>query len=114
MRYAVLMSFLLAGTANAEAFNCQAGRFWKDNAKIVVVATIDEGGEFGTIKVAGVTHQARYRVEGFDRRWDFGLQDDNTFSYAFVLKPDGLAVYYDFSGVGAGEEVRGSQTFNCK
>ncbi|MEZ4282295.1 MAG: hypothetical protein R3F21_22045 [Myxococcota bacterium] len=114
MRFAVLLFLLLAGNANAETFNCQAGTFWDAKAKIVVIATIDDGGELGTIKVAGITHKARYHVEGFDRRWDFGLQDDGTFNYAFVLKPNGVAIYYDFSGADAGEKVSGSQTFNCR
>jgi hypothetical protein len=111
---AVVLSLLLAQVAGAETFKCQAGILWDDGAKVVVVASINEDGKTGAIKVAGVTHQAQYRVQGFDRRWDFGLQDDGSFDYAFVLRPDGAAVYFDFSGVDLGESARGSQVFNCR
>lgn len=113
MRYAALILILLAGTANAETFKCKSGTYW-DSSKIVVIATINEDGESGTIKVAGVTYQARYKVKGFDRRWDFGLQDDGTFDYAFILKPGGNATYYDFSSAESGESVSGRQVFFCK
>ena len=114
MRYAALILILLAGTANAETFKCQAGPYWELGAKIVVTATINKDGEFGSIKVAGVTHSAAYSVEGFDRRWNFGMQNDLTYHYAFVLKPDGIAIYYDFSSADVGETVTGSQFFFCK
>ena len=113
MRYAALILILFAGTANAETFKCKSGTYW-DSSKIVVIATINEDGETGTIKVAGVTHQAKYHVKGFDRRWDFGLQDDGTFDYAFVLKPGGLAHYYDFSSAEASETLSHRQVFFCK
>jgi hypothetical protein len=114
MRYTALILILLAGTANAETFKCRAGSYWEAGGKIVVTTTINEDGETGTINVAGVTHQATYQVQGFDRRWDFGLQDDGSYNYAFVLKPDGTAIYYDFSNAEAGEIISGSQVFSCK
>ena len=114
MRYLPLILILLVGSANAETFKCKPGTYWDSSKKIVVTATINEDGITGTIKVAGVTHDADYRVQGFDRRWNFGLQDDNTYNYAFVLKPDGIAAYYDFSRAEAGETVMGSQVFFCK
>lgn len=109
-----LVSLLFARAGWAETFQCQGGGFWMDGEKIVVIASVNPDGKTGTIKVAGVTHQAVYRVQGFDRRWDFGLEDDNSYSYAFVLRPDGAAVYFDFSGVDTGESARGSQVFNCR
>lgn len=116
MRYVALILILIltAGTANAETFKCQAGPFGSSGDKVVVTATINEDGETGTIKVAGVTHQAKYHVEGFDRRWDFELQEDGTFDYALVLKVSGVATYYDFSSAEAGEPISGSQLFVCK
>ena len=113
MRYAALILILLAGTANAETFKCKSGTYW-DSSKVVVIATINEDGESGTIKVAGVTHQAKYSVDGFDRRWNFGLQDDLTFDFAFVMEPSGVARYYDFSRSEAGEIVTNRQVFFCK
>ena len=49
MRYAALILFMLAGTANAETFKCKAGGIWLADAPVVVVATINEDGKTGTI-----------------------------------------------------------------
>ena len=124
MKYAALILILLAGTANAVTFKCQAGPYWTVGDKIVVIATInDDGetgtinddGETGTIKVAGVTHETQYKVDGFDRRWNFGEGTGaGLWDYAFVLRPDGTAQYYDFTSVAAGESVSSRQTFFCK
>lgn len=114
MRYALLSLTLLVGVANAETFRCQSGNYWLDSGTVVVVATINEDGHSGTIKVAGVTHQAYYSVAGFDRRWNFGKDADGAFNYSFAISPTGIARYYDFSSVEWGEPAKNSQTFICK
>ena len=65
-------------------------------------------GEFGDVSVAGVTHRARFQVQGFNRRWDFG--DD--FQYAFVIYPNGDGAYYDFTSNTT--NVKPSQRFKCR
>jgi hypothetical protein len=115
MRYAALILILLAGTANSETFKCQSGTYWHDAKKVVVVATINEDGETGTIMVAGTTHNTTYKVEGFERSWRFGKAPSGGMrAYLFTLMPDGLAYYYVFTGVKAGDSVKSSQTFFCK
>lgn len=115
MRYAALILILLAGAANAgEKFKCQAGPVWFSGEPIVVNLTVDDVGKSGTIKVAGVTYDATYRVDGFDRRWDFGPKNDGAFDYAFVMRASGNASYYDFSDVYPGETAPPSQDFICK
>lgn len=117
MRYSLLSLILIAGAVyseTAETFRCKSGSVWLDSREVVVIATINKDGETGTIQVAGVTHEARYRVEGFDRRWDFERQSDLSYDYAFVLTPSGVARYYDFSGTEAGETVRSSAVFSCR
>ncbi len=79
-----------------------SGGYWYESGKKVVTATINEDGKTGKIEVAGITHKADFEVEGFDRRWNFGLQDDYTYDYVFLLKPDGIAFYFDFPSVEAG------------
>lgn len=66
---------------------------WSD---VLAVASIFEGRNLGKIQVAGTTHITQYSVDGFDRRWDFGLQKDETFQYSFIVSPNGSASYYDF------------------
>jgi len=114
MRFAALILILFVGTANAETFKCQAGTYWSSGDKVVVIATINEDGVTGTIKVAGTSYDAKYQVNGFDRRWDFDLADDFTYNYAFLMKASGNATYYDFSDSEFGETVQGSQSFFCR
>ena len=49
---------------------------------------------------------ADYMRDGINHRWNWG-------EYAFLIKPDGTGLYYDFSGVGAGESTTASDVFKC-
>lgn len=66
---------------------------WK---KILAKATVDSDRVHGTIEVSGTTHEAKYQVEGFNRRWDFGPKGDG-YRYAFTIEPNGDGAYYDFT-----------------
>ena len=107
---------LLAGTANAETFQCQAGQFWYDGGTIVVSATINEDGESGTIEVAGVKYATGYMVVGFNRRWDWtdgdGINDGNWF--AFVIYPSGAGSYVNFGSGKGRKNKKADQFFTCK
>ena len=63
----------------------------------------------GEVSVTGITHRARFSVEGLERRWDFGENGE----YAFVINPQGGGAYYDFSDSALGEIVQPSQTYGC-
>ena len=115
MRYAALILILLAGAANAgEKFKCQAGTPWISGYKIVLRATINDDKETGTIQVSGVLYQTTYSVEGINRRWDWDMQEDSSYDYAFVLKPGGTGFFFDFSSAEGGETNTSSQSFSCK
>ena len=95
-----LVLFLISVSTSAmaqkpvEVWECR--KFLDDNWKsILAKATVDSGRASGTITVAGVTWYTDYQVQGFNRRWDFGPKDHPT-RYAFVIKPDGTGLYYDF------------------
>jgi len=77
--------------------------------RLTRVAGDGEDHGFGEVSIAGVTHQAYFQVTGFDRRWDFGEGP----KYAFIIKPDGSGLYYDFSDVEDGGKTGSSQHFNC-
>ncbi len=79
----------------------------------------------GVVTVFGVLKPATVRSEGLDLRWDFSDLDlvasikaarDGVLSkhlqYAFVLKPDGTGLYYDFSASDDGR-AKPSQLFRC-
>ena len=91
MKFVALLGLvILTGIAHAETWRCQSGTYWSEKGKIVVIATINKDKKSGSIKVAGTTHQASYKVDGFDRRWNFGLTADG-YDYSFVIRPDGGA-----------------------
>jgi hypothetical protein len=52
-----------------------------------------------------------FEVAGFNRRWDFGPKSHPT-QYAFVIKPDGTGLYYDFST--GDEQSRASMVMECR
>lgn len=113
MRFSLIALILLVGAANAETFRCQSGTYWSDTKKVIVTATINEDGITGTIKVAGVTHKAAYRVAGLNRRWNFE-PSGNTYLYAFVIRPDGTAYYLDFSTADENGYAEATQYFYCR
>lgn len=99
--------------APIESWECRsrAVYHWND---ILVRATVDPGRESGSIKVAGVVHNTVFAINGFDRRWDFGLNERAKYDYAFVIKPTGLAAYYDFTNDAPGAVVEPSLRMNCR
>ena len=79
----------------------------------------------GGVKVFGALKPATVQSEGLDLRWDFSDLDLVAFSeaardgllhkhlqYAFVLKPDGTGLHYDFSMSDDGR-AKPSQIFQC-
>jgi len=56
----------------------------------------------GEVTAAGPSHEAEFGVSGINRRWDWGWSADiggasGGYQYAFVVKPDGTGLYYDFA-----------------
>jgi len=51
-----------------------------------------------------------YRRTGIQHRWDWGPNGND---YAFVIKPDGTGLYYDFSTVTGGEGINASEVYQC-
>jgi hypothetical protein len=94
--FLALVVGVTAQASPVEVWECQQVSYgnWSD---ILVIASVEEGREIGTVEVAGVVHQAQFRINGFDRRWDFGSKED-PYLYAFVVRPGGDAAYYDFRG----------------
>ena len=116
MRFSLVALLLLAGTASAEEFQCQAGFSWERGDEIVVTAVTDDAdSDIGIIEVAGTLHVTTYEVQGFNHRWDFGpLTDGGGHTYAFVIEPDGTGRYFDFSLADEDGRVRSSQIYICK
>lgn len=77
---------------------------------LLTLSRMENGGE---VSVAGTAHTAAFEVQGLNRRWDFGLDDDGTFDYMFLIEPGGTGLYYDFSRSTDGT-ARPSQRFGCE
>lgn len=120
MLYLILLC--LANTAVAqqvvEVWECttlsSTSKLFIDWNNILVTSKIFEGREEGSIDVAGTTHRTIYRVEGFNRRWDFELADDFTYNYAFIISPDGYGKYFDFRNSETGESASPSMLMTCR
>ena len=68
----------------------------------------------GTVRLLGlVEHEAQFRVDGLDRRWNFG-DDDGAYHFAIVIEPNGDGRYYDFSDVPTGETTGPKQSYYCE
>jgi len=100
----------MAQATPVEKWECK--EFLADGWKTVLVtATVESGRASGTIIVAGVTWYTAFEVQGFNRRWDFGPKDHPT-RYAFVIKPDGTGLYYDFTT--ETELAKASMVMTCR
>jgi len=51
-----------------------------------------------------------YQRRGVNQRWDWG---PNGVEFAFVLKPDGTGLFYDFSNVRQGETTSANDLYEC-
>lgn len=51
-----------------------------------------------------------YQRTGIEHRWDWGPNEND---YAFVIKPDGTGLYYDFSSVPKGKTINASDVYQC-
>ena len=83
----------------------------RDVNKVLVKAKVHKHRKTGEIDVAGITQQAIYYVQGFNRRWDFDPRDDGTYKYTLLIKPDGDGLYYEFPE--GGEETSPKMRFDC-
>ncbi len=95
---------------SAEVWQCQESEYgnWSN---ILVNATVNADRSSGKIFVAGVVHESSFKVNGFNRRWNFGLDEDNTYDYAFIIEPNGAATYYDF---GKKKSTKPSMVLHCR
>ncbi len=65
----------------------------------------------GNVEVVGGREQfALFRFDGLDREWAFGEMG----KYIIILRPNKIASYYDFRGVGPGEKTKPKQHFICE
>ena len=72
-----------------------------------------EWGDKSYIKVFDERIPARYSMDGLEKRWDWGLDSDNTYDYAITMSPDKRAKYYDFS-ISSDGTAQSRETYRCE
>ena len=66
------------------------------------------------VTVGNFSHQAKFRIEGFDRRWDFEPSDDFTsYEFTFIIAPSGAGGYYDFTLAEDDEPTKPKRVYEC-
>ena len=113
---------LAADQGHEEARNVLKGEIWRcfapsDYNEKMALFTLGRmrigSSEYGRVLVASTTQEASFRIAGLNRRWDFGDDEsEDGYSYAFIIKPDGTGLYYDFS-TSADGTASASDSFNC-
>lgn len=106
----LIPTFSFAEIDTAETWHCTEVY----GTEILVIATIAKNRKTGEIKVAGVKHSSKFEVTGFNRRWNFSLNDASTYDYSFIIKPNGDALYFDFTNTKPDEVVKASIFMSCK
>lgn len=112
----IAIALLLMGQAalKTERFECTdpIGQF-DTEAPVIVVAKASRDGKTGVLEIGSIVHVADYAVEGFNRIWRFG-KDDLGYRYAFIIGPNGDAVYADFLEKPVKDADPIMQKFFCK
>ena len=118
----------MAPDAERKTWTCYALSDFRKKTPLISLTSGALGVEnvaVGRVAVSGVLKLAVVRSVGLNLRWDFGDFDIGHFAdapvweefeqhiqYAFVLKPDGTGLYYDFSTSDDGT-AKPSQIFQC-
>ena len=113
--------------AESKTWTCYASSDFRKKTPLISLASgaLVKNFAWGGVTIFGVFKLATVLSEGLDLRWDFSdldgvaffeAVDDGVLSkhlqYAFVLKPDGTGLYYDFSMSDDGR-AKPSQIFQC-
>ncbi len=72
-----------------------------------------EWGSKSYVKVFDERIPARFKMDGLEKRWDWGLDSEFTYNYAITLRPDRTAIYFDFSASKDGT-AKSKGTYKCE
>ena len=93
---------------------------WRCGDFVNNYGTLVEVGTFTHSKVSGlgfILYDGGYSGEhtkdtrkGINHRWDWG---PNGSEFAFIIKPDGTGLFYDFSYTPSGEQIKANDVYKC-
>ena len=104
--------FIFTTIANAEiveSWICQE-KSNGDWSEIIATAKLNKGREDGVVEISGEKFIANYEMRGINNLWKFG----SSYEYAFVVKLNGEAMYFDYSKVSKDDAVKPQMNLFCK
>ncbi len=67
------------------------------------------------IKFGDISHKTQFYINGFSRRWNWQANLIRGHDYAFIIRPNLIGFYYDFTDLKPGETSKQSDTaYTCK
>lgn len=105
-------------TANVgeERWTCcahQVGVYCPNAVDVALSANRAKG--TGMIRFGDIVESTNFKIEGFSRRWNWKLNPRLGYDYAFIIRPNLLGFYFDFTDLKAGETRGESKTaYTCK
>lgn len=112
-------SIILSGKTYSET---ELGKFvsWRCKDFVNSSGTLVEVGIFTNSKFSGKGfilydggysgELTNYQRKGINHRWDWGPKG---IEYAFIIKPDGLGLFYDFLSVALGKAIKANDVYKC-
>ena len=80
-----------------------------------VILTADRHKNFGVIKFGDISHKTHFYIDGFSRRWGWQSNAIKGYEYAFIIRPNLIGFYYDFTDLKLGETSKKSDAaYTCK
>lgn len=108
---------------NGKTFNeAELGKFvsWGCKDFVYSSGTLVEVGFFTNPKLSGAGfilydggysgEVISYQRKGINHRWDWG---PNGTEFAFIIKPDGTGLFYDFSSTPSGKATKANDVYKC-
>ena len=112
-------TIVLNGTSYTEAdtgklISWRCSDYVNGGRTLVEVGTFENArlSEFGFILYDGgdTGETTLYQRKGINQRWDWGPSKKE---YAFIIKPDGTGLFYDFSSVANGATASPDEVYLC-
>lgn len=106
-----------ANTTNAyeERWTCcvhQVGIYCPNAVDVTLTAGRDKN--TGVIKFGDISHKTHFYIEGLSRRWDWQSNAIKGDDYAFIIGPNLIGFYYDFTDLKPGEtSKKADATYTC-
>ncbi|MXY41216.1 MAG: hypothetical protein F4160_04020 [Rhodospirillaceae bacterium] len=107
-----------ANTTNAyeERWTCcvhQVGVYCPNAVDVTLTADRDKS--TGVITFGDIIQETHFHIDGFSRRWGWQRNAIRGYDYAFIIRPNLIGFYYDFTDLKPDETSKTSDaSYTCK